>query len=96
MPRLIEAEELKHILNNSKYYGTKAGNAFADMIVECETIEVRKKGKWIPIVEVDQDGNQYYNCSVCQCGETHCPEVTVSFCWNCGAKMDGGKDNEIK
>ena len=36
--RYIDAEELKHILNNSKYYGTKAGNAFADMIAECETI----------------------------------------------------------
>ena len=35
--RYIDAEELKHILNNSKYYGTKAGNAFADMIAECET-----------------------------------------------------------
>lgn len=38
MPRYIDAEELKHILNNSKYYGTKAGNAFADMIAECESI----------------------------------------------------------
>lgn len=37
--RYIDAEELKHILNNSKYYGTKAGNAFADMITECETIK---------------------------------------------------------
>lgn len=36
--RIIDAEELKHILNNSKYYGTKAGNDFADMIAECETI----------------------------------------------------------
>ena len=35
--RYIDAEELKHILNNSKYYGTKAGIAFADMIAECET-----------------------------------------------------------
>ena len=37
--RYIDAEELKHLLNNSKYYGTKAGNAFADMITECETIK---------------------------------------------------------
>lgn len=37
--RIIDAEELKHILNSSKYYGTKAGNAFADMIAECETIK---------------------------------------------------------
>lgn len=37
--RYIDAEELKHILNNSKYYGTTEGNAFADMIAECETIK---------------------------------------------------------
>ena len=35
--RYIDAEELKHILNNSKYYGTTEGDAFADMITECET-----------------------------------------------------------
>ncbi len=35
--RIIDAEELKHILNNSKYYGTTEGDAFADMIAECET-----------------------------------------------------------
>lgn len=41
--RVIYAEELKHILNNSIYYGTKAGNDFADMIVECETIKGKKQ-----------------------------------------------------
>lgn len=57
--RYIDAEELKHILNNSKYYGTKAGNAFADMITECKSIEERKTGKWI------DDGKGLYMCSSC-------------------------------
>ena len=58
--------------------------------------EGRIKGEWIPIGEVDQDGNQYYNCSLCQCGETHNPRIVVSFCWNCGADMRKEKtDAEI-
>ena len=36
--RYIDAEELKHILNNSKYYGKKAGRDFANMIAECKSI----------------------------------------------------------
>lgn len=38
--RLIDAEALKHILNASKYYGTKAGRDFADMIAECDAADV--------------------------------------------------------
>ena len=36
--RYIDAEELKHILNSSKYYGKKAGRDFADMIAECSSV----------------------------------------------------------
>jgi len=83
--RLIDAEELKHILNNSKYYGTKTGNAFADMITECKTIEARKKGKWI-----DREG--YCVCN--QCGHTEQQfdgvrpiPLHTPFCAICGADM---------
>lgn len=78
--RLINAEELKHILNNSKYYGTKTGNAFADMITECKTIEVRKKGRWL-------DTREY-------CGEFTCSNChgfnrnnSDKWCRHCGADM---------
>lgn len=49
-------------------------------------------GKWIVIIEKDADGNGYYNCSVCGAGESHVPSYTVSYCWNCGARMDGGDE----
>lgn len=85
--RLIEAEELKHLLNNSKYYGTKAGNAFADMINECNTIEVRKTGKWI-------ESNDAIIGDTCSCcgwlaitAETDV--AGMPFCPNCGAAMGG-------
>lgn len=84
MSRLIEAEELKHILNNSKYYGTKAGNAFADMITECETIKERKKGKW------EMKWQPFFHievpmCSVCETFAAYKTDV----CPHCGADMRG-------
>lgn len=89
MTRLIEAEELKHILNNSKYYGTKAGNAFADMITECKTIEERKTGEWI-------NDRGLYMCSSCGKLWTHWWARVVPlnqmykelrYCPYCGADM---------
>lgn len=83
--RLIDAEELKHILNNSKYYGTKAGNAFADMITECKPVEARKKGKWI-------DRSAYCVCNLCGHTEQQFNGVEpiprhTPFCATCGADM---------
>ena len=54
----------------------------------------RKKGKWILVHEADENGNALYECSVCHKGETHVPTVDVSYCWNCGARMDGGESDE--
>lgn len=42
MPRYIKAEELKHLLNASSYYGTKAQRDFCDMIMKCDTADVRE------------------------------------------------------
>lgn len=46
-------------------------------------------GHWIKFGVSDKDGNHQYRCSVCECEEIHSPLVKVSYCWNCGAKMDG-------
>lgn len=51
----------------------------------------RKTGKWIHI-RTEEDGNALYECSVCHKGEIHVPIVEVSYCWNCGARMDGDHD----
>ena len=50
-------------------------------------------GHWIKFGVSDKDGNHQYRCSVCECEEIHSPLVKVSYCWNCGARMDG-KDGE--
>lgn len=93
MPKkYIEAEELKHILNNSKYYGTKAGNAFADMITECKAVEERKKGFWEWVDDMD------YRCSVCHKYAYGCIGEVLSgdykYCPYCGAAMEGEEDDE--
>ena len=46
-------------------------------------------GRWIDDGGLDEDGNGQYRCSSCGVGEKHNPTVTVSYCWNCGAKMRG-------
>lgn len=53
----------------------------------------RKKGRWI--LSDDQwqgdvaNGNYRFFCSECGKSDLHSKEVTVSFCWNCGADMRG-------
>ena len=50
--------------------------------------EAQKYGHWIKIRD-EEDGNTLYECSECHKGECHCHIVEVSYCWNCGARMDG-------
>lgn len=38
--RLIDAEEFKHKLNNSKYYGGKVWKDILNMLDDCKTISV--------------------------------------------------------
>ena len=104
--RLIDADRFVDQMNEElfpeliKEYGEEEAIkglhfSFQDCIynIECQpTIEERKTGRWIPYGEVDAFGNQYYNCSECQCGETHVPTVKVNYCWNCGAKMERKED----
>lgn len=52
-----------------------------------------RHGHWIKFGVSDKDGNHQYRCSVCKCEEIHSPLVKVSYCWNCGARMDG-KDGD--
>ena len=98
MPRYIDADALKHelcirqhMLNADSLWKTLE---IMDAQPTADVVE-RKKGEWIPIGEIDADGNQYYNCSACQCGETHSPKVEVCYCWNCGADMREEINDEV-
>ena len=52
-------------------------------LAEAEPI---KHGHWIYIR--DEENNGLYECSECHKGDIHAKECKVSYCWNCGAKMD--------
>lgn len=51
-----------------------------------------RHGRWLLVRNADETGNALYECSECHKGERHVPIVSVGYCWNCGAKMDGESD----
>ena len=89
MQRYIDAEKLKHILNNSKYYGTEDGDAFADMIADCDTENVApvRHGKWVSKWVRDV---AMFRCSECGAWDGY---RWHRYCYNCGAKMDEVKED---
>lgn len=68
-------------------------------IREADKAEFVQRGKWEPVEAdgYDPDGNlvwDYWECSIC--GHEHsgdCDTLTA-FCPNCGARMEGGTQNE--
>lgn len=53
-----------------------------------------RHGRWLLVRNADETGNALYECSECHKGECHVPIVSVGYCWNCGAKMDGGDGDD--
>ena len=69
-----------------------------ETVSECEepaadVVPVRH-GRWLLVRNADETGNALYECSECHKGECHVPIVSVGYCWNCGAKMDGGDGDD--
>ncbi len=63
-------------------------------IQESGNIIPREMGKWIPQGDIDADGNRYYQCSCCGSGDAHAVNVSVPFCWKCGAIMRNEKSEQ--
>lgn len=86
MSRYIDTEELKHIVNNSKYYGTERQIDFCDMIAETPTADVEpvRHGRWL-----DSEIGGAKICSLCH---SHIGLSGFDYCPRCGARMDGDKD----
>lgn len=58
-----------------------------------ESLENQKTGHWIELGCVGND-NYDFECSECHHTDTQSKTVKVNYCWYCGAKMEGGKENE--
>ena len=72
-------------------------NDAVDAIVECtDTIDPVKHGKWVKREGSDWEWAQEYNCSECRKYRLVVTpkEWEWNYCPNCGAKMDGGEDEQ--
>lgn len=49
-------------------------------------------GRWIE--KTVPEGRRYFECSNCGAHENKHTAIKGYYCWRCGAKMDGGADND--
>lgn len=87
--RLIDADAIRYIDLNADMPNSNihVWVTFLDWIKRMPTVEERKTGKWI----ASDDFDEWYWCSECRKGLTMF-DGTYKYCPNCGAKMEGGKD----
>lgn len=50
-------------------------------------------GEWKFVAGPNEDNNIQVMCSNCGAGDLQAVDVTVPYCWKCGARMDGGESN---
>lgn len=81
LSRYIDAEKLKHLVNE-KNYNARNKHFFFDCIIECDTEDVAPviHAKWVP-------GKMSYSCSNCLYVDDFVDPSTC-YCPSCGAKMD--------
>lgn len=72
-------------------YCTAVNTGFIYTAPAADVVEV-VHGEWMPVSDDDQYEGEYY-CSVCNAEEFFPGNAPFApFCWHCGAKMDGGKE----
>ena len=98
--RLIDADALmielqKCIVENQKIHRAVTDDDLETLIRDAPTIEPVRRGKWVP------DEADKWRCSVCGIGNNYAYKWSVrgnelqdKYCPNCGARMDGGTENE--
>ena len=67
---------------------------FLRYVWEAPTIDPVRHGRWINESEEDECHNVECECSLCHHKDIHAVSAIVPYCWHCGAKMDGGSDDE--
>ena len=72
------------------YFGYIAPHLVRQMIEELPSAQPVRHGKWIFGSTLGHSWMKCSECCVSQDGQTLC----FSYCPNCGAKMDGGGNNE--
>lgn len=95
--RLIDADALPRekmlaARGNGQYEDVDI--VYGDDIDNAPTIDPVRHGKWINESEEDECHNVECECSLCHHKDIHAVSAIVPYCWHCGAKMDGGSDDE--
>ena len=96
MGRLIDTDDLIENIAAIVDLRTLSTKTIGEAIAKTPTVDAVPvvHGHWIKFGVSDKDGNHQYRCSVCECEEIHSPLVKVSYCWNCGARMDGKEGDQ--
>lgn len=80
MSRPIDADALKEKINTAFW-------SEIEKIIDSEpTVDVRPKGKWVNIYQLDLEGRMIAQCSSC-CEKIYFYGSILNFCPNCGADM---------
>ena len=84
-PLLQIVKELQGKLFGSPLIVREIENAPAE-----DVIEVRH-GEWKPTKTPSYFGGVIYECSLCGAKDGDHSSILGTYCWRCGAKMDGGR-----
>ena len=91
----IEIAE-KYGLTNGSVLGIHSGvgECISSEIAALPTADVVPvvHGRWIE--KTVPEGCRYFECSNCGAHENRHTAIKGYYCWRCGAKMDGGADND--
>lgn len=90
MSRYIDADKLLARFAEDFYMNKFTAKTISEYILTAPSADVvpAKHGHWEDTSDTDDGGNHFYICSACGMGDFHYPKAKVSYCWNCGAKMD--------
>ena len=91
---MVEYIEREKVLSKA----APVAGCFSDMISAYDVIMLPtadvapvRHGRW----ETNSDRPDSLICSVCKCGFDMWKHDSHNFCPNCGAKMDGGKNDAV-
>lgn len=92
MPEYIVKEQVIELLH---YNTDEACSAIVADVEQLPAADVAPViyAKWKFVAGPDEDNNLQFMCDNCGAGDVHAADVTVPYCWKCGARMDGDENN---
>lgn len=90
----IERETTIKTIQKDPWIGAQGKEYALSDIAEqpaADVVEVRH-GKWMPTNIPSYFGGMIYKCSLCGANDRVHTSIFGTYCWKCGAKMDGGND----